>query len=106
MYPVNQDRTLARRLSGAFVVFGALVGAAFLITALAYGIGSAWLTPELERSRQAERAENASHAAMIDEEDGLRGYLITHDERFLEPYLRGRDELGRANSGAGGKLGI
>jgi signal transduction histidine kinase len=29
--------------------------------------------------------------AMLDQETGLRGYLITGDERFLEPYHRGGD---------------
>jgi CHASE3 domain sensor protein len=94
---INQNRTLAQQLSGAFVVFGALVGVAFLLTALAYGIGWAWLTPALERSRQAERAEGASHAAMVDEENGLRGYLLTRDTRFLEPYVRGGSKLRQAN---------
>ncbi len=97
MDPINQDRTLAQQLSGAFVVFGALVGAAFLVTAVAYGIGWAWLTPELERSRLAERAENASREAMIDQETGLRGYLMTRDPRFLEPYARGDERLRQAN---------
>jgi diguanylate cyclase (GGDEF)-like protein len=94
---ISQNRTLAQQLSGAFVVFGALVGVAFLLTALAYGIGWAWLTPALERSRQAERAEGASHAAMVDEENGLRGYLLTRDTRFLEPYVRGGSKLRQAN---------
>jgi diguanylate cyclase (GGDEF)-like protein len=95
--PVNEASTLARQLSGAFVVFGALVGAAFLVTALAYGVSWAWLSPELERSRQAERAESASHAAMIDQENGLRGYLMTRDARFLEPYVRGDYKLRQAD---------
>ena len=95
--PINQERTLAQQLSGAFVVLGVLVGAAFLVTAAAYGIGWAWLTPELERSRQAERAESASQAAMIDEESGLRGYLMTRDARFLEPYILGDSKLRQAN---------
>ena len=97
MSAINQDRTLARQLSGAFVVFGALVGAAFLVTAVAYGIGWAWLTPELEQSRVAERAESASHMAMVDEENGLRGYLITRDPRFLEARVQSDAKLRHAN---------
>src|SRR5438552_17592184 len=31
----------------------------------------------------------ASLDAMVDQETGVRGYLITGDERFLEPYPRG-----------------
>jgi hypothetical protein len=64
----KQDRTLANQLSGAFVTFGALVAGAFVLTALAYAVGWAWLTPESEGSRQAEKAESAAYAAMLDEE--------------------------------------
>jgi len=38
--------------------------------------------------------------AMVDQETGVRGYLITGDERFLEPYHRG----GNAYTGAIQKL--
>jgi diguanylate cyclase (GGDEF)-like protein len=94
----HQDRTLAEQLSGAFVVFGALVAAAFVITTLTYGIGRAWLSPDLERSRHAEKDESASFAAMLDEENGLRGYLMTHDPRFLEAFNRGESRLPLANN--------
>jgi CHASE3 domain sensor protein len=83
--PVLQDRTLAQQLSGAFVVFGAIVVGAILVTALVYGISRIWLTPEFERSRLAERAESAAHEAMLDEETGIRAYLLTRDVRFIEP---------------------
>jgi diguanylate cyclase (GGDEF)-like protein len=96
--PNKQDRTLAEQLSGAFVTFGALVAAGFLLTACIYGVGWGYLTPELERNRQAERAESAAYAAMIDEENGLRGYLITRDARFLEAYAGGEARLPQANA--------
>ncbi|MEI9948776.1 MAG: diguanylate cyclase [Pseudomonadota bacterium] len=85
------------QLSEAFVAFGALVAAGFLLTALTYGICWAWLSPELERSRDAERAESAAYAAMIDQETGLRGYLITRDVRFLQAYVAGERRLPEAN---------
>jgi CHASE3 domain sensor protein len=31
--------------------------------------------------------------AMLDQETGLRGYVNTHDQRFLEPYRNGRTRL-------------
>jgi diguanylate cyclase (GGDEF)-like protein len=95
--PVLPDRTLAKQLSGAFIVFGAIVAGAFFVTALLYGVRMAWLTPEFERSRLAERDENVAYAAMLDEENGLRAYLLTRDVRFLEPYARGEVGLVRAN---------
>jgi len=95
--PVLQDRTLAQQLSGAFVVFGAIVVVAFFVTALVYGMIQIWLTPEFDRSRLAERAENTVHEAMLDEETGLRAYLLTRDMRFIEPYTRGEVSLERSN---------
>jgi len=92
-----QDRTLAQQLSGAFIVFGAIVAGAFFVTALVYGVRRVWLTPEFDRSRLAERAESAAYAAMLDEENGLRAFLITRDVRFIEPYTRGEVELAQAN---------
>ncbi len=97
MKPVPQGRTLAQQLSGAFVAFGAIVAGAFCVTALAYGVRRVWLTPEFEGSRLAERAESTAYAAMLDEENGLRAYLLTRDVRFIEPYTRGENELARAN---------
>jgi diguanylate cyclase (GGDEF)-like protein len=94
---VPHDRTLAQQLSRAFTLLGALVAAAFFITALAYGVGSVWLTPELERSRLAVTSENAAHTAMLNEENGLRAYLLTHDVRFIEPLAREEAELARVN---------
>jgi hypothetical protein len=47
--------------------------------------------------RQAEKAESAAYAAMLDEETGLRGYLMTNDAQFLEAYVHGEHELVAAN---------
>jgi diguanylate cyclase (GGDEF)-like protein len=95
---VPQDRTLAQQLSGAFVIFGTLVGAAFLLTLLAFGMSWAWLTPQLERSRAAVRSEAAAYAAMLDEENQLRAYILTRDVTFIgEPLKRAEATLARAN---------
>ena len=95
--PVAQDRTLAGQLSGAFVVFGALVAVAFCVAVLTYGIGWAWLIPEIERSQAAAKAESSAFAAMLDEENGLRAYLLTREERFIAPYHQAEIELAKAN---------
>ena len=97
MNPALQDRTLAQQLSGAFTFFGTLVGAAFVVAALGFGVSRAWLTPAVARSRLAVRTENAALAAMLDEEIGLQAYLTTRDARFLAAYTRGEVALDRAN---------
>jgi diguanylate cyclase (GGDEF)-like protein len=88
---------LAQQLGGAFTLFGAIVAAAFLVTAAMYGVCWAWLTPAAERSRLAVGAEAAADAAMINEESGISAYLLTHEIRFMEPYSRGAVTLARAN---------
>jgi diguanylate cyclase (GGDEF)-like protein len=91
------DRSLAQQITGAFKLDGALVAAGFVATALVYGAGWMWLTPEAERGRLAVAAEVAARAAMVDEESGLRAYLLTHEVRFKEPYVRGEAVLARAH---------
>jgi diguanylate cyclase (GGDEF)-like protein len=93
MGTVSEERTLADRLSGAFVTLGALVIGAFVLTAVAYGVCWGWVTPAVERSRTAIDAHNSSFAAMIDKENGLRAYLLTHDVAFLEPYIQAEAAL-------------
>jgi diguanylate cyclase (GGDEF)-like protein len=99
------DRSLALQLSGAFALLGGLVAAASLMTALAYGVSWGWLTPELERSSLAVRAESAAYAAMLDEENGLRAYLLTRDVHFIGPYARGEVALARANEALAANAG-
>lgn len=90
-------RTLARQISSAFAMFALIVGAAGLVTAVLYGVSWRWQSPELERSVLAMRDDSLAHAAMLEQESGLRGYLLTHDAHFLEPYVQGRADLARAN---------
>jgi diguanylate cyclase (GGDEF)-like protein len=95
--PLLPNRTLANQLSGAFIVFGAIVAGAFFVTALLFGVRRIWLTPEFEQSRLAERFESAAYAAMLDEENGLRAYLLTRNEHFIELYAQGEVRLAGAN---------
>jgi diguanylate cyclase (GGDEF)-like protein len=94
---IPSDRTLAQQLSGAFVLFARLVAGAFVVTALAYGADWAWMTPDRERTQAAMTIESLAHTAMLDQETALRGYLLTRDERFLEPYVQGEAALTGAN---------
>ncbi|MDP9037191.1 MAG: diguanylate cyclase [Myxococcota bacterium] len=98
MVSIAPDRTLAQQLGGTFALFGLIVAAGFVVQSLAYGISHVWLTPEFERSRLAVGAEGDAFAAMVDEENGLRAYLLTRDVRFIEPYTRGETQLARANT--------
>src|SRR4051812_47450648 len=55
-----------------------------------------WTTANLQRRAATRGAERVAVAqslltAMLDQETGLRGYLLTRDLDFLEPYTGGRD---------------
>jgi CHASE3 domain sensor protein len=63
--------------------------------------GSVWLIAGQQRDAvigtQAQlRASSDLLTAMLDQETGLRGYALTVDQAFLEPYRRGVVELERA----------
>ncbi|WP_139173458.1 hybrid sensor histidine kinase/response regulator [Geodermatophilus telluris] len=51
------------------------------------------LGPRVDRADEALRALQDGHIAMIDQETGLRGFLVTREERFLQPYEDGAREL-------------
>ncbi|WP_432542528.1 PP2C family protein-serine/threonine phosphatase [Kineococcus sp. SYSU DK002] len=55
----------------------------------------------LVQSAECRRALGETRASYVDQETGLRGYLVTADERFLEPYARAeRDLPGRERASA------
>lgn len=49
--------------------------------------------PRVARTLDSTRVMRLNHEAMLDQETGLRGYLLSRDERFLEAYERGHDAL-------------
>ena len=56
--------------------------------------------PRLGEVSDGARAIRLGHLAMLDQETGLRAFLLTRDDAFLEPYRRGSEELGRHNAAA------
>lgn len=95
---------IARRIDGMSV--GNLLAATIdvLLVLAVLGIGLALLAnAQLDRDRNlllnqvgpARRTSLTLENALINEETGLRGYVITHDSSFLQPY---RDGLAREAS--------
>jgi diguanylate cyclase (GGDEF)-like protein len=90
--------SLAGRLRRTFMLIGLTVSAASLATILSFAVSWVWLDPEVSEGRAARRAVSDVNAAFIDQETGLRGYLLTRDARFLEPYRRGKLAAVQANA--------
>ena len=86
---VNLARQVARvTLTGLLVV--SLV--AFVNTAT-LGYVAFSLDRDVRHATDAARAVRLAHLAMLDQETGLRAYLITGDETFLQPYREGRQAV-------------
>jgi signal transduction histidine kinase/DNA-binding response OmpR family regulator/HPt (histidine-containing phosphotransfer) domain-containing protein len=81
-----QLRRILRPVAGALVF-------AMLTTAAVFGLVLWSIRPETTRLIAAGRAARLSHEAMLDQQTGLRGWLLTRDPRFLEPYRNGVDAL-------------
>jgi diguanylate cyclase (GGDEF)-like protein len=92
-----QDLSLAQQIGRAFWLFGGVLALLLAVTSLAYVAGWVWIAPELDRSALASRAEGAALAAMLEQEDSLRGFLATHEIPFLDRYNRAKARLARAN---------
>ena len=81
------------------VVLGAL-GAATAVSGLVLLLLVTVQAPRVTEVNDGARAIRLSHLAMVDQETGLRAYLLTGDDDQLEPYERGRAELERRNADA------
>jgi signal transduction histidine kinase len=86
------NQGLTGRMVVASAVLALIVGAAF--TVLLIAITGLRASTELGRETQEELAAvDAFERLVVDLETGLRGYVITREQRFLEPWDDGRTQL-------------
>jgi signal transduction histidine kinase/CheY-like chemotaxis protein/HPt (histidine-containing phosphotransfer) domain-containing protein len=96
----GQTSTLTGRVARLARVVLAALAAATAVSGLVLLLLVTVSAPHAERVSNGARAIRLSHLAMLDQETGLRAFLLTGDESFLEPYERGREELGRQDASA------
>jgi PAS domain S-box-containing protein len=71
-----------------------IIALALLAVTLAYGFQQAQLSARrVDRADQVIAGANNLIKLMVDEETGLRGFLLTRDPVFLEPYKRAKQQL-------------
>ena len=78
--------SLARRLVIAFVVFGILVAAVIATGVVAYVNQNQQRHLVIDDVDQARVTAQRLLGDYIDEETGVRGYQLSHDTAFLQPY--------------------
>lgn len=81
--------SLATRLRAAVLVLFLLLAAAGTALVLALHQADDALSAQTERAFPARLAASQLLTALVDQETGLRGYSLTGDPAFLEPYRRG-----------------
>jgi diguanylate cyclase (GGDEF)-like protein/PAS domain S-box-containing protein len=81
--PVADEVASSWRVTVALSTVLSLLAAACLIAALAV------VRPYGDRETSSLNALRAMHAAMLDQETGLRGWLLTGKQLFLQPYTQG-----------------
>jgi diguanylate cyclase (GGDEF)-like protein len=88
----SEGRSPAVRVRLTFVLL--VVGV--LLAAVAVWAPAAEQRASSERSYTLTRGAQGMLTAMLDQETGLRGYILTGDRRFLEPYRSGSANVERA----------
>ena len=81
--------TLARRLRVSLGAFSSLLLLAVVAILLVLRRADHSLTDQTQRILPARVAASQLLTALVDQETGLRGYAITRDEAFLQPYRDG-----------------
>lgn len=90
---VATDLSLSRRLGRAFTAVGSLIAVTLIIVGACFGAVLGHYEPTIDELLAGANAINQAHVGMLDEETGLRGFIITGDPLFLAPYHQGEDEL-------------
>ena len=75
------------------------------ITVATFSVVLAHDLPDLDRLTDARSAARLAHQGMLDQETGLRGWLLTGDRSFLAPYTTGVDETARGEHDVRAQVG-
>jgi hypothetical protein len=90
------ERRLRRTSSIMFTGIGVTVVLAVVLLCVVAFV----YRPRIERLIDGTRAVRHEHSAMLDEETGARGYLLSRDTSFLAPYTQGKLDRATANAEA------
>src|SRR5579859_5562298 len=96
---------LAGLFGRSFALIGLATGAAVVVAVLVLGTLIFDLQPRLATLAAGKDALAVVHQGMLDEETGLRGYLLTDEDSYLEPYRQGVVERSRGDFEAVRDLG-
>ncbi len=87
------DESLVRSLVGWGRLTGGALGLVVVGLLILVVFEASVYQPRVDRLLTATATARLSHEAMLDQQSGLRGFLPSGDDRFLEAYRRGQQAL-------------
>ena len=87
--------SIARQLNRSFRLISIIIAVALGIAVLTLTLSVFVVGPQLGRAIDVNNDDHEAQQAMLDQETGLRGYLLTGDRDFLQPYQQGVAALAR-----------
>ena len=90
---ISRRDSLAGRLHRAFSVVLVGIAATALVSAGVFAYVFLKARPEEHRLLLAGQEARLAHSAMVDQETGVRGYLLSGERVYLTPYLTGTRDL-------------
>src|SRR3954471_16385618 len=84
---------LALQLHRSFRVITRLIALTLVVTVVVFGSILFVFQPRVHGYVEGGEATAREYESMLDQETGLRGFLLTRDAAFLAPYRQGRAQL-------------
>lgn len=84
---------IAQRLERAFFAVAALIVLTGALAVASFVVELAVFRPQLDTDIDARGGARVAHQGMLDQQAGLRGYLLTGNRSLLDTYDKGRQEL-------------
>ena len=96
--PSPQRSCLDRRLQRSLTLVAGRLLLAFVAAACTFVVVLGGTNHTLSRATNATAAIADTHQGMLDQETGVRGFLISGDQAFLSPYTAGQSEVADGNA--------
>jgi signal transduction histidine kinase len=84
--------SLRRRLSLTFVVLGVLVATGTVLAAIALAHLNSAQHRQVDRLDPVSQVSDDLFISLLNQETGLRGFALTHQNDFLQPFTQGRTQ--------------
>lgn len=97
---IASDPSLSERFARSFRAVALLIAATLLLTGACFAAVLGYYEPSISTLINGRDAVDRAHDGMLDAETGLRGYLDSGNQIFLNVYYLGRSEIAQGDAAA------